>query len=468
MARPRRARRLLRPTAARLAVLCYFVGVALLAWLLPAQPLVAWKSGADTHLLGFLPDGQTLLTATRLTPPDRCRGPVCFWDIRSGRQVDSLLTDEDRLLPNIAITPDGAVFAWRDLEHVHVLDFATRQEMARLPAGPPVPAPFYGCLAFSPDGGSLVYDLVSDAPARTALAVWDVAARRERFRLEGEGGPVAFAPDGRLLATCTPAAVVTRTGGEPRGGAKLWDAATGQRVATLANPDRSRYAVEARFAPEGDTLAVLCWPRAQGTPNLELWDIASARLLATIDGASTGFFLPEGCVLVTFELDERRVASLRYWDGSNGQPLRRAAIVDTSAYRSWYGLRVSADRRWVVVRGQRDVVQDAIRFRLARVPRWGWLSPGDPRTTGQVLVYDTASGRLRADVRARVFEGAIPSPDGEHLVTVGAGEIKVWGVPPARPWGRALTWPVLPALAVWLAGCWLSRRKQRASTSPVQ
>jgi hypothetical protein len=201
-----RTARLLRPTAARLALLCYFVGVALLWWLLPARPLVAWEA-ADTYLLGFLPDGQTLLTATRLRPPHRCRGPIRFWDIRSGRPVDTLLTDEDVLFPTVAIAPDGAALAWRDASHVHVVDRATHQEIASLPA-----SPGSAFLAFSPDGGSWAYDVGRDAPARTALAVWDVAGRRERFRLEGEGAPVEFAPDGRLLVTCTPAVALARMG----------------------------------------------------------------------------------------------------------------------------------------------------------------------------------------------------------------------------------------------------------------
>src|SRR5262245_46763604 len=113
---------LLRPTAARLALLCYFVSVALFGWLLPARPLAAWKSDPNTLLLGFLPDGQTLLTATRLRSAYRFRGPIHFWDVRSGRPINSLPTGEDDSFPNIAIAPDGALLAWRDSRCIHVVD----------------------------------------------------------------------------------------------------------------------------------------------------------------------------------------------------------------------------------------------------------------------------------------------------------------------------------------------------------
>jgi hypothetical protein len=50
-----RPTRLLHPTATRLALLGYALGVALLAWVLPARPLAGWGAGGGTRLLAFLP-----------------------------------------------------------------------------------------------------------------------------------------------------------------------------------------------------------------------------------------------------------------------------------------------------------------------------------------------------------------------------------------------------------------------------
>jgi hypothetical protein len=216
-------------------------------------------------------------------------------------------------------------------------------------------------------------------------------------------------------------------------------------------------------------LAVLCTPwTAKTPPKVELWDIATARQLATVDGTNNGFFLPgRGYTLVTRGLDPQKVGFLAYWDGSDGRPLRRVALTDTSGYRAWYGLRVSADRRWVVVRAQEDVARDALRLRLASVWPLGWLAPADPGGAGRVLVYDAAGGGLRAEVTSGVFDDALTAPAGGHLATVAAGEIEVWEFTPGRPWGEILAWPVLPALAVGLAGHWVSRRRGRAAAAPA-
>jgi hypothetical protein len=458
--------RLLRSTPFRLAVLVYLGGIALLWRYLPARPLISWDAGGPTSLVGFLPDGQTLLTGTRAPGMGYFRGPLRLWDVRSGRPVASLGTGEDTLVPKVAIAPDGTLLAWRDRSDVHLIALPGGHEMVKLPAV--VPESRYGLLTFSPDGSGLIYD-VGGSSAGPALAVWDVAARRERFRLEGEGPPVDFAPDGRLLVTGTPDYARWRTGADLPGEVKLWDAATGRRVATLPEHGRREHAVEPLFAPAGGVLAVLCTPRsAPESGRIELWDIASLTPLGTIDGVTNGFFLPGGTTLATREVDQRSVGILRYWDGSNGRPLGSARIADVSGYRAWYGLRVSADHRWVVIRGQYDAVADALRLRLAGMLRQPGLAHRDLRGTGQVLVYDAASGGLQADVTSEVFDDALPSPDGKHLATVGAGGIQVWEMPPVRPRGPALAWPVLPALVVWLAGRWLGRRRHVALAAPVR
>jgi WD40 repeat protein len=90
---------------------------------------------------------------------------------------------------------------------------------------------------------------------------------------------VAYSPDGRLLATAHWYAA------DP-GEAKLWDAKTGELVATLPVPAQEGGVLDLTFSPDGKILAgsvgVLPSPKPPGV--IVLWDVASHRELRALRG----------------------------------------------------------------------------------------------------------------------------------------------------------------------------------------
>jgi WD40 repeat protein/serine/threonine protein kinase len=200
-------------------------GTILLWDLATREPVAKIKHPTGVISASFSPDGKLLAAGGS--------GAVRVWDVATQQQVASLA---DRIAgTRVQFSPDGTLLAVSSFNTVRLLDVTNWQEVAA----------FKGhtgevlCLAFAPDGRVL-----ATGDAAGTLWLWDVAKKQPIASRRGHTSVVhrvAFAPDGRRLAT---------SGGD--GTVKLWDADLIREVASITWRDTL---IAPLFSPDGNTLA---------------------------------------------------------------------------------------------------------------------------------------------------------------------------------------------------------------------
>ncbi len=142
------------------------------------------------------------------------------------------------------------------------------------------------CLAFSPDGKTLV-----SSSGDSEIIFWDIPTAQRRYSLTTQHieavSSVAFSPDGKTLAS-----------GSYDQTLRLWDPHTGERKAVLQYPD---YVTSVAFSPDGRTLAVR-WSGWQNN-RIQLLDTKTLHPLETLVGHT------EDITDLAFSPDSRTLAS---------------------------------------------------------------------------------------------------------------------------------------------------------------
>jgi tetratricopeptide (TPR) repeat protein len=205
----------------------------------------------DTWKLDLSQDGRSLVVV------DRGQGQALVLDPAGGEPV--------RLRPHpqiarTAISPDGrwvatSTYAGRQ-STIKVWDASAGKVVRDLPG---VNLNGDAWVAFSPDGRWFVLGTAREYRFYE-VGSWQPGRTHPRERADQSAAPLAFAPDGKILAILQNPRLV-----------QLIDVATGQELASLASPDPRRIGHLA-FSADGGRLAATC---ADGV--LQVWDLRSLR-----------------------------------------------------------------------------------------------------------------------------------------------------------------------------------------------
>jgi WD40 repeat protein len=325
-----------------------------------------------------------------------------LWDVATGKEIAQIPWRPNILISSdfLAFTPDGKtlVVGSPSVSKIYLWDVASRKLRHELTGegGKDI-----GSTALSPDGTFVAASSQGDS----SLPIWDVTTgklvRKIRAKAKNVGG-IAFSPDGRLLASC---------GQSDEGGTSiyLWDVATGKERRSLKGFGRSL-----AFSADGKTLF-------SGSTTIRLWDVAIGKEIHPVGDhrgpVSSIALSPDGRILASGS------GGVRLWDATTGQELWKI---------EGYSPTFSPDGKKLAVASVKTISLWDIGRRkiLHRLPASGFspaiaFSP-DGNTVaiggyddGVIRLWDVVSGKELRQVswKGRGGEFSVTfSPDGKMLV----------------------------------------------------
>jgi WD40 repeat protein len=340
-------------------------------------------SGKETRLikepervfcLALSPDGKTVAVGGG-------EGLITIQDLETGKELVRWKADREGV-SGLAFAPNGKTLASASGNAIRLWEPATGKRLNSTTESQDM---VYQ-LAFSSDGQRLA--AVTGGYSYQSLCLWDCATHKQLWRIADIGGrpaSVAFAPDGKTLATSQTAPAAVR----------LWEAATGAPVGR-GDAKGSGFGGVA-FSPDGSRLI----SRSDG--DLIFWDPKTIRELRRIKMGNRAIgqiaFTPDGETIVCG--GQREAVSL--WDAATGAKLQDFGL--PIQYPDFFA--VSWDGRTVAARGGNDA------------PDASDIS---------VRLWETATGKERCRLRGvRLPYAAAFAPDGRTVATAGAdGEVFIW------------------------------------------
>lgn len=334
----------------------------------------------------------------RIWPTDRSRQPTLLTGPSAPLRKMEFSRDGTRIL---AVAGDRTARIWSASNGEQVAIFKGHEKAV-------------GSARFSFDG-TQVLTLSEDRTVR----LWEVTTSRELFSLphEGEIMDAIFSPDGKRIAT-----LANGLGEKPNiyvPTAYLWDAITGQSIATLRGPND--YIFRNVFSPNGS----LVLTASQNGVN-RLWNAATGKpiheLAGHADAAKDPAFSPDGRLILTVGYD--RVA--RLWDTASGKvaAVLRQELGVTHASFTPDGKRVitltaetGAPILWDAASGKQVATYagqgpsaDEIHFSPDNLQLFTYSS-----RDGIVRLWDLESGLFRATLCQERVKQIVPGVNGSDL-----------------------------------------------------
>jgi WD40 repeat protein len=260
--------------------------------------------GARVDAVAFSPDGHLL--ASSGLDDDHLEGPfpVTVTDLRSRRPVATL--SRAKRVGAVAFSPDGKLLALAE-DSVSLWDTATWQ-----PQGQALRTSTASALSFSNDGRVLAVGTAG------GVSIWDVATRQQLGALPLSGFnleiAVAISPDSRLLAVGTEDTI------------GLWALRDGRPAGSSALATLRLQGSPLAFSPDGKLLAA-----GAGNGTITVVDTVSRSVVASFHAHNTGrtwgsdsdvtglLFRRDGRTLLSAGLD----GIVRGWDARSGTPRGR-------------------------------------------------------------------------------------------------------------------------------------------------
>jgi RNA polymerase sigma factor (sigma-70 family) len=249
---------------------------------------------------------------------------VSVWDVPSGKMIFRPLPDKQRRIAHPALSPDGKQLVLTELSDGRANTRTLRVYDLKTGHGKDLGSVEFNVrgLRFSADGRRLVLSQISarPGPRDDTFACFDLAARKQLWKLPRKGGEFALSPDGKTVV-----AAVDLNDGEPGFQIIETDAKSGKPAERL-QPCRKAYPNgRLVFAPDNRTVVTYDSDRVT-TFDIRTGDpVARFKLPPTRGhgwGIALGAISPDGRTVVT------NLGHLQRWDLTTGKAFFKAPPED--------------------------------------------------------------------------------------------------------------------------------------------